>query len=244
MSERERLKGHSTVHRRERAGWPGVGGEECAEDGLCDYPSALNAVKHVQLHKDRETNVSVSPSQYSPYQLVQRVAVWHPADESAVGAERDDGVTRDRQVALGSAALCGQHGVDQAEELHDALVLTQVLHEYRYTNCTRTLLTKRAAAHGRTSLEFRTTAKALYPHSALSKTAMCHSMRVKFCAKCVTDASSSHLVSLEQEHILRTVTTMDGQLARPLLAADDLRVHDTHKHTQRLRTCKAGPKLL
>jgi hypothetical protein len=27
---------------------------------------------------------------------------------------------------------------------------------------------------------------------------------------------------LEQEHVLCPITTMDGQLARPLLAADDL----------------------
>lgn len=64
-----------------------------------------------------------------PYQLVQCVAVGHPANESAVGAERDDSVTCDRQVALGCAALRTEHGVDQTKELHHALVLTQILQQ-------------------------------------------------------------------------------------------------------------------
>ena len=41
--------------------------------------------------------------------------------------ERDDGVPRDGEVALSGGAVVGQHGVDEAEQLHHALVLTQVL---------------------------------------------------------------------------------------------------------------------
>lgn len=55
------------------------------------------------------------------------VACGHPLDESGVGAERDDGVARDAEVDLRRGAVDGQERVDESEQLHDALVLAQVL---------------------------------------------------------------------------------------------------------------------
>ncbi len=63
---------------------------------------------------------------------VQRVAVGHPSYEPAVGRQRDDGVSRDGQVALRRHAVVRQHGVDQPEQLHHALVLAQVLVALRW----------------------------------------------------------------------------------------------------------------
>jgi len=44
-----------------------------------------------------------------------------------VGRQRDDGVARDGQVALGGGAVVREHGIYQAKQLHHALVLPQVL---------------------------------------------------------------------------------------------------------------------
>mmetsp|Transcript_13522 Transcript_13522/g.28909 ORF Transcript_13522/g.28909 Transcript_13522/m.28909 type:complete len:454 (-) Transcript_13522:2570-3931(-) len=89
-------------------------------------------------------------------ECVQGVAVGHPADEAAVGAEGDDGVACNREVALRGSPVVGEHSVDKAKQLHHALVLPQVL------------------------------------------------------------------VTLEQEHVLGAITAMNGQLAGPLLGADDV----------------------
>jgi general stress protein YciG len=66
---------------------------------------------------------------------VQRVAVHHPADQPRVGRERHDRVLRDRErvrvrAQRGGRAVGGEELVDEAEELHHALVLPEVLREH------------------------------------------------------------------------------------------------------------------
>ena len=58
---------------------------------------------------------------------VQRVAGRHPRDEPGVGRERDDRVPLDAEVEARAIVGRGEERVDEAEELHDALVLPQVL---------------------------------------------------------------------------------------------------------------------
>lgn len=59
--------------------------------------------------------------------LVHGVATGHPADEARVVGQRQDRVPLDAKVKPRRLALAGQESVDQTEELHDALVLPQVL---------------------------------------------------------------------------------------------------------------------
>jgi len=60
-------------------------------------------------------------------ELVEGVAVGHPADDADVVAQGRHGVAPDGQVAPARLGVVGQERVDEAEELHDALVLAQVL---------------------------------------------------------------------------------------------------------------------
>mmetsp|Transcript_41434 Transcript_41434/g.71837 ORF Transcript_41434/g.71837 Transcript_41434/m.71837 type:complete len:244 (+) Transcript_41434:1410-2141(+) len=60
---------------------------------------------------------------------MQGVAVGHPGDQSCGGTKRHDAIALDREVALvrgHGAGVVRQKGVDQAEQLHGALVLTQI----------------------------------------------------------------------------------------------------------------------
>jgi len=62
-------------------------------------------------------------------QIMQGVAVGHPGDQPSRGTERHDTVALDAEVSLvgrHSAGIVRQKGVDQAEQLHGALVLTQI----------------------------------------------------------------------------------------------------------------------
>ena len=58
---------------------------------------------------------------------VHGVACWHPLYEPRIRAERDDGVAHDSEFDLRRGPVDGQEGVDEAEQLHDALVLSEVL---------------------------------------------------------------------------------------------------------------------
>ena len=58
---------------------------------------------------------------------VQGVGAVDPAEKSRVGRERDDGVLYDREVTLKRLGVVREECVDEAEELHDPLVLPQVL---------------------------------------------------------------------------------------------------------------------
>lgn len=91
---------------------------------VLSHTAAWLRVRHKCLHPLLQPTPD---TQHSPNQRVQRVAVGHPADQTAVGAQRDDSVASNGQVTLRCAALRAQHGVDQAKELHHALVLAQVL---------------------------------------------------------------------------------------------------------------------
>ena len=60
-------------------------------------------------------------------ELVDGVGLRDPANEARIGRQRDDGVSGNAEVALRGLAVISQHGVDQTEQLHHALVLSQVL---------------------------------------------------------------------------------------------------------------------
>jgi len=58
---------------------------------------------------------------------VNGVAGGHPLDEPRIRAERDDGVAHDSEFDLRRCPVDGEKRVDEAEQLHDALVLSEVL---------------------------------------------------------------------------------------------------------------------
>lgn len=58
---------------------------------------------------------------------MQRVCAVDPTEQSGVGRKRDDWVLDDREVALERLRVLLKQGVDEAEELHDSLVLTKIL---------------------------------------------------------------------------------------------------------------------
>ena len=58
---------------------------------------------------------------------MQRVVMRHPADDTRVGRQRTHRVALNVEVALGGLHVMRQQRVDEAEELHDALVLAQIL---------------------------------------------------------------------------------------------------------------------
>ena len=60
-------------------------------------------------------------------ETVQRVRVRHPRQQPRVGGEWDDREALDGQVAPERLRVVEEERVDEAEELHDALVLPQVL---------------------------------------------------------------------------------------------------------------------
>lgn len=55
------------------------------------------------------------------------ISVGHPANEAGVGGQRNDGIACDAQVALGCGPVIGKHVVDQTKQLHDSLILPQIL---------------------------------------------------------------------------------------------------------------------
>ena len=60
-------------------------------------------------------------------QDVQRVRVLHPSDQPRVLTERNDGVPSDLQVFLVGLRVDRQERIDQSKQLHDTLILTNVL---------------------------------------------------------------------------------------------------------------------
>lgn len=60
-------------------------------------------------------------------EYVQRVGAVDPSEEPRVGRERDDGVLDNGEMSLERLRVLLQEGVDEAEELHDSLVLTEIL---------------------------------------------------------------------------------------------------------------------
>lgn len=51
----------------------------------------------------------------------------HPADETRIRGERDDGVALDVEVSFEGLRICHEQSVDQSKELHHALILPDVL---------------------------------------------------------------------------------------------------------------------
>ncbi len=60
------------------------------------------------------------------YQYVQSVAAWHPANETSVMTKRYNRVPSNTQVLFTSLAVNLEQSVDQTEQLHHTLVLTNV----------------------------------------------------------------------------------------------------------------------
>lgn len=58
---------------------------------------------------------------------VKCVAVLHPTQQSGVRAQGNDRVTLDVQSAFEALSIDREQGVDEAVELHDSLVLTEIL---------------------------------------------------------------------------------------------------------------------
>mmetsp|Transcript_30070 Transcript_30070/g.97887 ORF Transcript_30070/g.97887 Transcript_30070/m.97887 type:complete len:305 (+) Transcript_30070:3296-4210(+) len=58
---------------------------------------------------------------------VQRVAVGNPANEAGIGRERHNRISTDRQSSLSGVRVVSEQVVHQPEQLHDALILPQVL---------------------------------------------------------------------------------------------------------------------
>ena len=74
-----------------------------------------------------DVDEDVAPRAIVAHEGVQRVALRHPLYEARVGGERHDGVALDAEVEASAAGVHGEQRVDQAKELHHALVLPQVL---------------------------------------------------------------------------------------------------------------------
>ena len=51
----------------------------------------------------------------------------HPPYDARVVRQRDDRVPRNAEISLAGLSVVAKEGVDEPEELHDALVLPQVL---------------------------------------------------------------------------------------------------------------------
>ena len=60
-------------------------------------------------------------------ELVQSVRVGHPTDQARVCRQRNDSKPLDGQIAPERLGVAQKKRVDQTEELHDPLVLSQVL---------------------------------------------------------------------------------------------------------------------
>lgn len=58
---------------------------------------------------------------------VKCVAVLHPAQQSSVRAQGNDRVTLDVQSAFEALSIDREQGIDETVELHDSLVLTEIL---------------------------------------------------------------------------------------------------------------------
>lgn len=63
----------------------------------------------------------------SPDKRMECISVGHPADEARVGGQRNDSIARNAEVPLSCGPVVGQHVVDQAEQLHNPLILPQIL---------------------------------------------------------------------------------------------------------------------
>ena len=57
---------------------------------------------------------------------MQGVAVLHPSQQTCVRSQRNDRVTLDMEAPLETVRIDGEKRVDQAKQLHDSLVLTQI----------------------------------------------------------------------------------------------------------------------
>lgn len=60
-------------------------------------------------------------------QHMERIRTVDPSEESRVGRERNDGVLDDGEVSLERLSVLLQERVDESKELHDSLVLSQIL---------------------------------------------------------------------------------------------------------------------
>ena len=58
---------------------------------------------------------------------VHRIAVLYPTEETCSWRKRRNGVLLDAEMPLGALLIRAEKGIDKAEELHDSLVLSQIL---------------------------------------------------------------------------------------------------------------------
>lgn len=59
-------------------------------------------------------------------QLVQCVTIRYPTDKSSILTQRNDWISSDRQIFLASLWINCKQSVNQSEELHDSLILTDI----------------------------------------------------------------------------------------------------------------------
>lgn len=60
-------------------------------------------------------------------ELIQGITVKNHADETSHVTQRNDGVSPNRQVLLAGLWINLAQSIDQAEQLHDSLILSDVL---------------------------------------------------------------------------------------------------------------------
>ena len=60
-------------------------------------------------------------------QLMQCVTIWHPSDQSCVLTEWDHRIPSNGEILLACLGINRKQSVHKAEQLHDTLVLSDVL---------------------------------------------------------------------------------------------------------------------
>lgn len=63
---------------------------------------------------------------------MEGIAVLHPADKTSVWSKRDDREALDVESSLETVRIDRQKTVDEAEELHDTLVLPEIFVALKY----------------------------------------------------------------------------------------------------------------
>lgn len=66
-----------------------------------------------------------------PNENVKSITVLHPSEETGVRCQRDNGISLDVKVPLEACRVHREQRIDEAEELHDALILAKILVPFR-----------------------------------------------------------------------------------------------------------------